>query len=232
MRALAVLISLALAGCMTERMPPVAEYPAVPKQSTFLVKKIEYDGHGRPVYGEILDRRPGSAGERFTVVHAVDNRPSRSYDIVIVEQPKAGRGPLAVVYEWTGRGFEGGVAVSSGFYPQGAIDSGKDAIIYLAIKAAPIVIFTATGFVVGVVASIPETANELKRVIVNTREKVVSRTEYAYDTQGRIRFMKLFAPTGPADELVKTEFFYAGNSEVPARAEVTSAPEKKVRTIP
>jgi hypothetical protein len=94
------------------------------------------------------------------------------------------------------------------------------------------VIFTATGFVVGVLASIPETANELIRIIVNAREVVVSRTEYACDERGRIRFMKLYAPPDRTDATVSTEFFYAGSSEVPERTAVTSEPEKKVRTIP
>ena len=54
-----------------------------------MVKKIEYDEHGRPLFREKLGTRPGGAGEQFTLVHAVNERPVRSYDIAIVEQQKA-----------------------------------------------------------------------------------------------------------------------------------------------
>ncbi len=235
MRALPVLIvslALGLAGCMTERVPPAAEYPSIPKQSTFLVKKIEYDEHGRPVYREKLDNRPGSAGEQFTIVHTINDKPSRSYDIVIVEQPKTGPGPLAVVYAWTGKGFEGGVAITSGLFPRGAtINSGAEAAAYVTIKAAPIVIGTVTGFVIGVLASIPETAKELKRVIVNTRETIIGYRSYSYDERGRIKFMKLYPPVEHSEALVKTEFTYDGDSDVPVKTEVTSVVEKKVRLV-
>ena len=43
--------------------------------------------------------------------------------------------------------------------------------------------------------------------------------------------MKLYPPAEHAEELVKTEFFYAGDSDVPDRTEVTSLVEKKVRMI-
>jgi len=221
-----------IAGCMTERVHPVAEYPAVPEQSTYLVRKIGYDGRGRPLQVEKLGRRPGSAGARFSVVHAVGGRPSRSYEIIVMEQPGSGPGPLAVVYEWTGRGFEGGVAISEGIFPQGTISSGAEAAAYLALKTAPVVIATATGFVVGVIASIPEMASELRRVMVNTRETVIGRTEYTYDEAGRIRFMKLYPPAEHAELLVKTEFIYDSTGDEPVRTEVTSVPEKRVRTVP
>jgi hypothetical protein len=156
-------------------MQPVTEYPSVSKQSIFLVQKIIYDEHGRPVFGDRLGSRPGSTGEQFAVVHAINDRPSRSYEIAIVEQPKTGPGPLAV--------------------------------------------------------SIPETAKELKRIVVNTRETLIGYTEYTYDARGRIRFMKLYPPVERAEALVRTEFFYEGEGDVPARTEVTSIAEKKVRVV-
>ncbi len=229
---LSILLVLLTAGCMTERVQPVTEYPSVPKQSNFLVKKIGFDAHGRPLFGDRFGSRPGSAGEQFTVVHAVDNRPVRAYDIAIMEQPKTGPGPLAVIYLWTGKGFEGGLAITSGLFPQGVqINSGAEAAAYLTIKAAPVVIGTVTGFVVGVLSSIQETAKELKRVVVNTRETVIGSLEFIYDEKGRIRFMKLYPPVERAEPLVKTEFFYEGDGDVPARTEVTSVAEKKVRVV-
>ena len=221
-----------LAGCMTERARPVTAYPVVPNQSTFLVHKIMYDEHGRPLFRDRLSRRPDSAGERFNLVHAVDNRPSRSYDIVIVEQPKTGPGPMAVIYEWTGKGFEGGLAITSDLVTHGAtISSREEAAVYLALTIAPVAIATVTGFVVGVIASIPETTTELKRVIINTRETLIGYTDYVYDEQGRIRFTKLYPPVERAEPLVRTEFFYEGGGDASARTEVTSMAETKVRVV-
>jgi len=227
-----LLFVLLLSGCMTERVPPVVEYPSVAKQSTFLVRQVAYDDHGRPLFGERIVSRPGSSGEQFTVVHAINDRPSRSYDIAIVDQPKTGPGPLAVIYVWTGKGFEGGVAITSRLFSNGVTISSRDeAAAYLAIVSAPIVIGTVTGFVVGVIASIPETAKELKRVVVNTRETIIGYTEYSYDERGRVHLMKLYPPVEHAEPLVRTEFIYEGDGDAPVRTEVTSVAEKKVRVV-
>lgn len=88
-----------------------------------------------------------------------------------------------------------------------------------------------TGFVVGILSSIPEAAGELRKVIVNARETVVGYTVYEYDEKGRIKFMKLYPPVEHAEELVKTEFMYSGDNDLPVKTEVTSLVEKKVRMI-
>jgi hypothetical protein len=178
---LSFLFSLLLPGCMTERVQPATEYPSVPRQSTFLVKKVEYDNHGWPLFLGTLRDRPGKAGETFTLVHSVNNRPVRSYDIAIIEQQQADMGrPLAIVYEWTGKGFQVGLDLSGSF--AGSFQgSGREAAAYLAIVTAPIVIGGVTGFIVGLVSSIPETATELRRVIVNARETMIGYTLYEYD---------------------------------------------------
>jgi hypothetical protein len=75
-RVLPIPLVLLAAGSMTERVPPVTEYPAVPNQSTFLVQKIMYDERGRPLFGDRLGSRPDTAGEQFTVVHAINDRPN------------------------------------------------------------------------------------------------------------------------------------------------------------
>ena len=226
-------IGFLLSGCMTERLPLPAEHPGIPDQSVFLVKKIGYDGYGRPLFTERLDGRPRSAGDTFTVVHAINGFPSRSYDIAIMDQPSIGPGPLAVIYEWTGRGYEGGVEITGGLLRGGvSVGSGKEAVAYLAVVAAPVVIATATGFVVGVLACIPEVAKELKDVIVSTGEAMTGYRDYTYDDQGRIRFMRLYPPEEHGDLLVLTEFFYEGPGREPARTMVTSSAEKKVRQLP
>lgn len=230
--ALTFLVTLALGGCFTAQVPPVAEYPAVQNQSIFLVKKIGYDRYGRPEFNDRLNRRPGSAGDTFAVVHAVNGRPLRSYSIAVVPSNADLTRPFAVIYDWTGRGFEGGVAISSGIFPQGTIQSGEEAAVYLAIKAAPIVIATVTGFVVGVLASIPKTAVELKNIVVNARETITGYTEYSYDERSRIKFMKLYPPGEHVDELVRTDFLYEGGGQAPVRTIVMSVAERKIRTIP
>ncbi len=217
---------------MTEQIPPVAEYHAVPNQSTFLVSKTDYDLHGRPLFQKRLGSRPSGVGARFTIVHAVNDKPSRSYDIAIVEQQKADmHKPLAVLYEWTGRGFEGGLAVSEGIFPGGGTMSGREAAAFLAIKAAPVVIGSVTGFVFGLAAGIPATAAVLRNVVVNTREMLIGYTLYEYDEKGRLKFMKLYPPIDHTAELVKTEFFYSNASGEPMQAEVTSIVEQKKRMI-
>jgi hypothetical protein len=223
-------VLLVLGGCMTERVQPVTEYPSVPKQSTFLVKKVEFDDHGRPLFPVILRDRPGKAGETFTIVHTVNNRPVRSYDIAIIEQQADIGKPLAIVYEWTGKGFQAGLDISGSFI--GSFHgSGEEAVAYLAIVAAPIAIGGVTGFVVGIVSSIPETGTELRRVIVNARETVIRCTLYEYDEKGRIRVMKMYPPGEYAKELVRTEYLYSADSDVPSKTEVTSPIEKKTRMI-
>jgi hypothetical protein len=224
-------VLLVLSGCMTERVQPATEYPSVPRQSAFLVKKIQYDEHGRPLFPVVLRDRPGKAGDVFTIVHSVNNRPARSYDIVIVKERQADMSkPLAIVYEWTGKGFEAGFSIS-GHLLQRGVYSGREALTVLAVEAAPVVIGGVTGFVVGVVSSIPETATELRRVIVNARETVIGYTLYEYDEKDRMRYMKMYSPAEPDTVLVKTEFFYEGENRDPSTTEVTSLVEKKIRLI-
>jgi len=137
---------------------------------------------------------------------------------------------IAIIYEWTGKGFEVGVEISAQFMPYG-FSSGRDGLVFLALKTAPIVIYGATGFVVGLVAAVPETTDELKHVIVNARAAVAGYTTYEYDEIGRIRFMTIYPPGLQASELVKTEFFYSEKTREHYKTEVTSVAEKKVGVI-
>jgi hypothetical protein len=229
---LSIPLFILLSGCMTERVHPAREYPFVAMQSTFLVKQIEYDDHGRPLFPVVLRDRPGNAGDVFTIVHSVDNRPVGSYDIVIVKEQRADMSrPFAIVYEWTGRGFEAGLSITGNLFRVGVYASGREALAVVAIEAAPIVIGGVTGFVVGIVSSIPQTTAELRRVIVNARETVIGYTLYEYDEKGRIRSMKMHSPVGNNAELVRTEFFYEGENRDPLKTEVTSLVEKKIRLI-
>jgi hypothetical protein len=44
--------------------------------------------------------------------------------------------------------------------------------------------------------------------------------------------MKLYPPVERSEALVRTEFFYEGDGDIPARTEVTSVAKKKVRVVP
>jgi hypothetical protein len=225
---------LVLSGCMTDRVQPVKEYPDVRQQGTFLVKKIEYDGHGRPLFREKIRMRPGGKGDRFALVHTVNDRPVRSFDIAVVEQRKSDKNPLEVIYEWTGKGYEAGV--SSGRYIVGSVTvdarGGRGSgTIQIGGAVAATVVLTAAGFVVGLVASVPAAVQELRNVVVNARETVLGYAVYEYDEKNRIKFMQLFPPVEHAEALVKTEFFYEGGGEEPSKTEVTSLVENKVRLV-
>lgn len=55
---------------------------------------------------------------------------------------------------------------------------------------------------------------------------------YAFDDQGRIRYMKLYPPDELSDIRVTTRYVYERARSVPIRAGVTSVPEGKVRQVP
>ena len=223
---------LFISGCMTGRVDLTASSgQSDAAQKITIVKRIEYDGKGRPFFGVPLKQRPSTAGEQFTLVSYLADRPFQSYDIVVrgEEGPDMSR-PFDVIYRWTGDGFQGGMALTQGMqaYP-GSLEALAG---YLTVKLVPVAIGSVVGFAVGVAASIPEAAAELKKVVVNARETVVSYTRYAYDGQGRISSMRMYAPGDRPVELVRTAYFYSGAEALPSKTVVTSYPEDKVRTIP
>ncbi len=219
-------------GCMTARVQPAAPRPSMPENSTIIVGKIDYDDHGRPLFTDVLNKRPSHADDTFTIVKFEGGRPVASYDIMIAgEQPVNLKKPISVIYEWTGKGFETGLEITG--HLGGQVNaSGEGAAVYLALMTAPIVIGGVTGFVIGVAESIPKTAAELRKIIVNRREIVVGNTLYEYDEKGRLKFMVLYPSAEQATELVRTEFLYNGMNRDPFRTEVKSEPEQKIRVIP
>jgi len=223
---------LLMQGCMTGRVKPAAEYASAPGRSTLLVEKIDYDGHGRPLFNDVLKKRPFHAYDRFTIVQFSGGRPVVSYDITIVGEEQIDlKKPVSVIYEWTGKGFEVGFQITGHFLGGEIHASGRDAVAYLMIMTAPIIIGGVTGFVIGIAESIPDTAAELRKVIVNKREKVTAYTNYEYDEEGRIRSMNLYPPGEYTEELVRTRFMYAGKVRDPYKTEITSVPENKTRVL-
>ena len=205
-------------------------FPENAEQKLVMIQRLEYDVKGRPFFGERLKQRPSDAGAQFTVVRFSGNRAVESYDILVrsEEKPDMMR-PLEVIYQWTGDGFQGGMALTGG---SGFSGSGRDLAAYMAVRVAAVAVGGVVGFAVGVVESIPEAAGELKKVIVNARESVVSYTRYEYDGQDRIALMRMYAPGDRPVEIVRTEYVYSGSEVLPSKTVVTSYPENKVRTMP
>jgi YD repeat-containing protein len=218
------------AGC-APRHADVALSPASPAGSkTLLVKTVEYDPHGRPFFSAFLQSRPSSDGDQFTAVEYREGKPVQSVDIIVSGRNADLTRPFEVVYKWTGEGFQAGMLISEGIVPENFSGSAQDAAVYLAVKAAPVVIGGISGFVVGLVASIPETAVELRHLVVGAHETATSFTRYEYDLLGRLTTMRMFVPQNDR-EVVKTAFSYHGNEGDPYKTEVTSYVENKVRTI-
>jgi hypothetical protein len=223
---------LLITACLTSHVDlPLSLLPESAEQKLVMIPRVEYDVKGRPFFGQRLKQRPKEAGAQFTAVRFAGSRAVESYDILVRSEEKADMmRPLEVIYHWTGEGFQGGLALTQS--PGGFSGSARELGAYMAVRVVAVAVGGVVGFAVGVAASIPEAAAELKKVIVNARENVVSYTRYAYDEQGRIASMRMYAPGDRPAELVRTDYSYSGTEALPSRTVVTSYPENKVRTIP
>jgi hypothetical protein len=76
LRAIAKLMTAALifAGCATKHVG-IDEQRSVTKTREVLVRQVEYSPKGLPVYLNRFRPRPSSVGNRFTIVHLMDERP-------------------------------------------------------------------------------------------------------------------------------------------------------------
>lgn len=237
---LSVFLILVLAACAPHKADLTAYYP--PDGQTLAVslfKNIEYDVHGKPAFSTILQKRPSREGEQFVVVQYVGNKPVRSFDIVVSPESADMTRPLKVIYEWTGRGFEAGVASGKSFTDSLMSEQQKDAAgspvqtgTEKAMAVGPVILLSVGGFIVGLTASIPATVQELAHVVVSAHEKVISYSVYEYDGTQRLSGMKTYLPTDISHEIIKTDFFYQDDEATPSKTEITSYPENTVRTIP
>lgn len=194
--------------------------------SIAMIKKIDYDSHGLPMFQSVLQQRPEKAGEQFTFVYYWDNRPVKSFDIAIVERKPDMMRPLAVIYDWTGKGFVTGVRLA--FDALRGVTNNKDGWI---VPVASLVAGTAAGFVIGVGASVPVAIKEINTLIIDS-EVLIGHSEYTYDQEGRLHIARTFQPTEEPQELVRTEFIYRDNETIPSQTIIYSYPENKTRTIP
>ena len=79
--------------------------PEKEKPTFVIVKKIDFDSHGLPLFQSVLNKRPDKVGDAFTLVLYAKDRPVKSFDIIIVQQETDLKKPLNVLYTWTGKGF-------------------------------------------------------------------------------------------------------------------------------
>lgn len=227
-------LSLIFAGCATRQMK-LDDQRAVTGCKEVLVRQIEYDRKGLPLFLHQLSDRPGRAGDRFTIVQLMNGQPTTSYDIVVTGPESDFTKPFKVVYEWTGRGFEGGAqgtAVTANIASHGGNVGGRDeAVVTLAFVIAPLVIGTAGGFLIGVADGIRTTAEEVGKVVVGKQEQVVAYTTYAYDARDRLSLTRMYKADATRQELVRTEYVYQADSPEPVKATITTFSDGVVRIV-
>ncbi len=229
---LIAVLALAAAGCVATQVHP-ADGTGPSVLTEVAVSRIDYTDKGLPVLGSKLEERPSHPGDRFTVALLEGGRLAGSFDVVV-----AGPGidlirPFRAVYEWTGKGYRWGleqvpltVEMASHAQPK----NGKESLGVLLFAVSPLAVCTAGGFLVGVADGLRTTAEELCKVVVRSREQIVTTSVYDYDPSGRMfRMTLLAAVTG--QELLRAEYAYEGTSLVPRRTTVMRPSEGVVWVV-
>jgi len=224
-----------LSSCATQHLNGSSLNGTGPDAELSIIRSVTYDENGLPQFDDILAERPDDKGASFTLVDRVNGHPRASYDIAIIDgvEPDLVR-PLEVIYEWTGRGFIGGLRVTEDwiyYTPSHGSASGDDALVSLGFVFAPMLVGTAGGFVVGLFACIPEAVQEIGHILIDKKEVLVSFTEYEYDELDRLERTRTFNPSDPPVEIIRTEFIYTAEERIPEKTRVTSYPEGAVRVI-
>lgn len=220
-----------LLGCASKKID-LSQHLALDAKNTsiIIIKKVDYDAHGQPLFTSVLDKRPEKAGEQFTLVYLVDARPVKSFDIFVVDQELDLNQPRNVLYAWTGKGFEVGARVGLELGVRAAAE-GKNGWVLLAVGAAMPVLGGFTGFTIGTWVIVPSAMEDIKKLLSPT-ETLISFREYSYDNLGRLTMIKMFQPAEKPAELVRTTFTYNEGRMTPSQTTIISYPENKTRTIP
>lgn len=202
---------------------------------TVLLREVEYDQRGLPLFVKTLKKRPVDPGERFTVGLFRGDTPVKTFDIAIKRSHGDFKVPLRIVYDWTGKGFKNGAAV--GFVMALALadasteeNSTKDLELMAGGLVAGAVVGTAGGFVVGLAASTPSAFEETQKTILRAQEAIVTYTEYEYNDLGQLRHMIMYGPD-TREPIVRTDFYYEDDRNIPMQTNIRSYPENKVRVI-
>ncbi len=218
-----------LTSCATQTVD-LSEYPSNDLTSAATTKfytQLTLDQFGRPLYLKPVATRPTQASALFYLVDEINHRPQRAFQIAIIRHDTASLlPPLRIIFEWTATGIVVGLDLIS----QAEV-SGNQPEEFLAIMTIP-VILSVGGLVAGVIASIPEIANQLHRIVITHQEILISYSTYQYDQLSRLVKIKTQSPSPDGTEVsVNTRFFYNGELPIPIKAEVTTFPENKTRII-
>jgi hypothetical protein len=231
------MLAIFVSGCATKKIDMAQLNPSGDIDGVFIAaKNLSYDEYGRPLAPELLDERPSKRGSQFTLMKLVEGRIIETYKIFVAGSFKGTKKhPTEIIYEWTGNGFRAGLDVvpkceslSIEISESGAIESA----VILVIRSLPVIVGSAGGFVVGIVASVPSVASGTRNLLAPNKEILMDHSTYYYDKMGRIECMKSHGPIlDSSHELVVTRYYYEGASAVPERAEINSIPENRIRTI-
>jgi len=231
------IVAVLLSACMARRARIDEKMmPTGPNIRTVEVSKIAYDEEGRPLFDRVLDDRPSEIGEHYTIVVYDGQKAVRSFDIALVPHESADAAkPFKIIYEWTSSGYRFGIGSGNGEEPPRPVlqeQGGSSLLPDPVIRVAYAFSMTVGGFIVGVAASLPAAVLELANVPFSSRERLVSFTDYRYDSQGRLAATKMFLPSDRTSEIVHTEFFYEGDGADPSRAEIRNLVDGSVKIVP
>lgn len=201
---------------------------------TVILREVEYDQRGLPLFVKTLNKRPVDPGERFTVGLFRGDAPVKTFDIAIKRSHGDFKVPLRIVYDWTGKGFKNGAAVGLIMALELADASEENKSNELELIAgglvAGAVVGTAGGFVVGLAASTPSAFEETQKSVLRAQEAIVTYTEYEYNDLRQLRQMVMYGPD-TREPIVRTDFYYEDDRNIPIQANIRSYAENKVRVI-
>jgi hypothetical protein len=204
---------------------------------TVILREVEYDQRGLPLFVKTLNKRPNDPGEKFTIGLFRDTRPFRTFDIVIKRTHGDLMVPLRIVYHWTGEGFGTGLGVGivlASILPEPVEEEDKgleDLKVRFGTLAVSTVVGGAGGFVVGLAKSVPSGWAETEKIVLRAEETIVTYTEYEYNYLGQLRQMIMYGPD-TREPIVRTDFYYEDDRNIPPiQTNIRSYPENKVRVI-
>lgn len=234
-----VLVALILfsAGCIT-RQARLPWDDSTFDQKPLIVRGVEYDRYGRPLFQNALKERPGSPGERFTLVFSSDAHPVFSVDVAVFRRHTDAARPFKTLYAWTGKGFKKGADVSEDLvtgYLKGVDEEGIKGkleghlVVVGAIMVVPVTVGTTTGFVIGLGDGAVQAVKELRKAVVSRQEYITSVTRYEYEGR-RLMVMRMFSPDLKT-EVVRTTFLFREGEEHPFRTVIHSFAENRDRVL-
>ena len=192
-----------------------------------LYKNMTFDKYGIPQYSGRLKKQPVlNNSVYYNVLVNEKNQTVVSYKIAVKNESGDVDGAriARIIYKWTGKGFETGFEMI-----QYASPSDFEELIVVLVGFP--VIGGLTGFVIGVVLSVPAGVEEFGKIKLTSREIVIEYARHVYDENSRIISMSQYAPVAEETVLAETRYFYKDDDKLPYRFENYSFIEKKKRIV-